>query len=327
MSVVPGVRTPPFPVGIATREAYGRTLLELGRTNPDIVALCADLHISTFTHLFAREFPERFFDVGIAEQNLICIAAGLALSGKIPFVSTFAVFATAQCYQQLRVNVAQPRVPVKLVASHGGLTVGEDGLSHHGIEDLALMNALPTFTIIVPADPVEMAQAVRAAATVDGPVYVRGGRPPAQEVFTEEYQFQLGKAALLREGDDLTIVACGIMVASALEAAELLAQEGISCRVLNHATLRPADIEALVAAAEETGAIVTAEEHLITGGLGSIVASILAQHRPVPIEFVAIRDTYTESGRPDELRRKYGITTEDIVRAAQKVLKRKREHR
>jgi len=309
---------------VATREAYGRTLVALGRENPDIVVLDADLSKSTMTHYFAKEFPSRFFDCGIAEQNMIGIAAGLAASGKIAFASTFAVFATGRCFDQLRMSVSQPRLNVKVVATHGGISVGEDGLSHHAIEDVALACSLPGFNVIVPADGEETAQAIRAVAATPGPFYVRLGRPKVPRVSKEGYQFVLGKAALLREGHDATIIANGIMVAAALDAAGSLAKLGIDCRVLNMPTIKPLDIDAIAKAAVETGAIVTAEEHLEHGGLGARVAQIVVQHRPVPISFVAIKDMYAQSGSPEELLRRYGLTAADIEKAVKATVLRKK---
>jgi transketolase len=309
---------------VATREAYGRTLVALGRENPDIVVLDADLSKSTMTHYFAKEFPSRFFDCGIAEQNMIGIAAGLAASGKIAFASTFAVFATGRCFDQLRMSVSQPRLNVKVAATHAGISVGEDGLSHHAIEDVALACSLPGFNVIVPADGEETAQAIRAVAATPGPFYVRLGRSKVPRVSKEGYQFVLGKAALLREGHDATIIANGIMVAAALDAAESLAKLGIDCRVLNMPTIKPLDIDAIAKAAVETGAIVTAEEHLEHGGLGARVAQVVVQHRPVPISFVAIKDMYAQSGSPEELLRRYGLTAADIEKAVKATVLRKK---
>ena len=303
----------------STREAYGRTLVELGRENRDIVVLDADLSRSTMTQLFAQEFPGRFFDCGVAEQNMIGIAAGLAASGKIACASTFAVFATCRCFDQVRVSVAQPHLNVKIVATHGGISVGEDGASHHSIEDLALVCSLPGFTVIVPADANETAQAVAAAARTPGPFYIRLSRPSTPLVYPEGYRFAIGKAATLREGKDIAIIANGLMVSRALEAAEALAGEGIGCRVLSMPTLKPIDEEAIVAAAE-TGAIVTVEEHLEHGGLGSIVARVVARRRPVPMGMVAIPDVYTKSGKPDELLELRGLTASNIAAAARKLL-------
>jgi transketolase len=305
------------------REAYGRTLVELGRANPDIVVLDADLSPSTMTQYFSREFPQRFFECGIAEQNMIGIAAGLAASGKTPFASTFAVFAPGRCFDQIRVSVAQSRLNVKLVTTHSGLSVGEDGASHQAIEDLSLICSLPGFTVIVPADAIETAQAVREAAASYGPFYIRLCRPSLPLVYNEDYRFNLGKAVTMREGRDATIIAIGIMVTAAIEAAENLKQEGIDCRVLNMPTLKPADETAIIKAAAETGAIVTAEDHLKHGGLGSIIAQLVATHCPVPVEFVAIKDTYAKSGKPTELLQRYGLTAKDIEQAIRTVIKRK----
>jgi len=308
---------------VSIREVYGKTLVELGRENPDIVVLDADLSRSTMTQLFAREFPERFFDCGIAEQNMVGIAAGLAASGKIPFASSFAVFAPGRCFDQLRMSIAQPGRNVKLVATHGGITVGEDGTSHHSIEDLSLICALPGFTVIVPADAIETAQAVRVAATNYGPFYIRLCRPKIPLVYNGDYRFNLGKAVTMRQGNGATIIAIGLMVAAALEAAENLSREGIDCGVLNMPTLKPIDEAAIIRAAAETGAIVTVEEHLEHGGLGSKVAQVVARHHPVPMEILAIRDTYAKSGKPAELLRRYGLTAKDIEQAVRGVIKRK----
>ena len=308
---------------VSVREVYGKTLVELGRENPDIVVLDADLSRSTMTQLFAREFPERFFDCGIAEQNMVGIAAGLAASGKIPFASTFAVFAPGRCFDQLRMSIAQPGRNVKLVATHGGITVGEDGTSHHSIEDLSLICSLPGFTVIVPADAIETAQAVRVAASSYGPFYIRLCRPKIPLVYNGDYRFNLGKAVTMRQGNGATIIAIGLMVAAALAAAENLSREGIDCGVLNMPTLKPIDEAAIKKAAAETGAIVTVEEHLEHGGLGSKVAQVVARHHPVPMEILAIRDTYAKSGKPAELLRRYGLTAEDIEQAVRGVIKRK----
>ena len=308
----------------STREVYGKTLVALGKENPDIVVLDADLSKSTMTQFFAREFPHRFFDCGIAEQNMIGIAAGLAASGKIAFASTFAVFATGRCYDQLRMSVAQPRLDVKVVATHGGISVGEDGLSHHSIEDLALACSLPGFTVVVPADAIETAQVIRVAAATRGPFYVRLGRLKTPLILGDDYRFVLGEAATLRQGIDATIIACGLMVARAMEAAENLSQQGIDCRVLNMSTIKPLDIEAIVLAANETGAIVTAEEHLEHGGLGSRVAQVVVQHRAVPMAFVAIKDVFAKSGTPDELLQRYGLTAAEIEKAVKATVLRKK---
>ena len=307
----------------STRETYGRTLLELGRQNRNIVVLDSDLSPSTMTGFFAQEFADRFFDCGLEEQNMIGIAAGLAASGKIVFVSTFAIFASCRCFDQLRLCLSQPELNAKIVATHGGISVGEDGTSHQAIEDLALYCALPGFTVVVPADAVEAAEAVRAAAGVYGPFYIRLSRPKTPVLYPEDYRFTLGKAVTMRQGKDGTIIATGIMVAKALEAADALARQNIDCRVMNMHTLKPLDVGAIVKAASETGAIVVAEEHLAQGGLGSRIAQTVAKEKPVPMEFVNLGDRYAMSGKAEELLQRYGLTTEDIERSVKSVIKRK----
>lgn len=310
-------------MGASTREAFGRALVRVGAENPDVVTLTADLSKSTCVHSFGMAYPERFFNVGVAEQNMMGVAAGLALSGKVVFASTFAVFATCRVFDQVRVSIAQPHLNVKIVATHGGITVGEDGASHHGIEDLALMRALPGFTVVVPADEIETEQAIEVASRTPGPFYVRTGRPKVPVVCGPDYQFELGRASMLRDGRDATIIANGIMVSISLEAAEALDREGIQCRVLNMATLKPLDVDAISTAARETGAVVTAEEHLYQGGLGSAVAQAVAETYPVPMSFVALADAYTKSGTPDALLVKYGLTPERIVDAVRSAVARK----
>lgn len=308
---------------VSLREAYGKTLVELGKENSDIVMLDADLSKSTMSRYFAAEFPERFFDCGIAEQNMVGVAAGLAASGKIPFASTFAVFSPGRCFDQIRMSIAQPGLNVKLVSTHGGITVGEDGTSHQSVEDLGLACSLPGFTVIVPADAAETAQVIRTAATTHGPFYIRLCRPTLPLVLAPDYRFDLGKAVVMRPGAHATIIAIGVMVSAALEAADNLNKEGINCRVLNMSTLKPIDRDAIIRAAADTGAIVTAEEHLEHGGLGSIVARVLAGHHPAPAEFVAIKDTYALSGKPAELLERYGLTAENIQQAVKSVINRK----
>ena len=307
----------------STRESYGKTLVELGRQNADIIVLDADLSTSTMTNSFGRQFPERFCDCGLQEQNMIAIAAGLAASGKIVFASTFAVFVICRCFDQLRLCISQPNLNVKIVATHGGISVGEDGISHQAIEDLALSCALPSFTVVVPADAIETAEAVKAAAGIYGPFYVRLGRPKTPIVYTEGYRFTLGKAVTMRQGKDATIMATGIMVAKALEAADILARQGIDCRVINIHTLKPLDEAAIVNAASETGAVVVAEEHLAQGGLGSRVAQVLAKERPVATEFVNLGDRYAMSGRAEELLQRYGLTSGHIEESVKSAIKRK----
>jgi transketolase len=307
----------------STRETYGRTLLELGRQSRDIIVLDADLSTSTMTNFFAREFPERFFDCGLQEQNMVAIAAGLAASGKIVFVSTFAVFVVCRCFDQLRLCLSQPNLNVKIVATHGGISVGEDGISHQAIEDLALTCALPGFTVVVPADAIETAEVVRAAAVTYGPFYIRLSRPKTPIVYPEGYRLTVGKAITMRQGKDATIMGTGIMVAKALEAADILARQSIDCRVINIHTLKPLDEAAIAKAASETGAIVVAEEHLAQGGLGSRVAQILAKAKPVPMEFVNLGDRYAMSGKADELLQRYGLTAGHIEESVKSAVKRK----
>jgi transketolase len=307
----------------STRETYGRTLVELGRENKDIVVLDADVSPSTMTNFFAREFPDRFFNCGLQEQNMIGIAAGLAASGKTVFASTFAVFVVCRCFDQLRLCVSQPNLNVKVVATHGGISVGEDGTSHQAIEDMALCCALPSFVVVVPADAIEAAAAVRAAAYTYGPFYIRLSRPKTPIVYPESYHFTSGKAVTMRQGTDATVVATGIMVAKALEAADSLARENIDCRVINIHTLKPLDSAAIVKAASETGAIIVAEEHLAQGGLGSRVAQTVAKEKPVPMEFVNLGDRYAVSGKAEELLQRYGLTAGDIEQSVKSAVKRK----
>jgi transketolase len=308
---------------LSTREAYGKILVELGNERKDIVVLDADLSSSTMTKYFAAEFPERFIECGLQEQNMMSIAAGLAETGKIPFVSTFAVFASSRCFDQVRVSIAQPHLNVKVVATHGGITVGEDGASHHAIEDLALYCSLPGFNVVVPADAIETVEVIKAAAVTEGPFYVRLGRPKFPQVYKDGYHFRLGRAVIMRKGKDATVIACGIMVSKALEAADKLASQGVNCLVLNMPTLKPLDEAAIIAAAIQTGAIVVAEEHLLHGGLGSRVAQVVAREKPVPMSFIGINDVYTKSGKPDELLQQRGLTAEAIEQAVSAVIKRK----
>ncbi len=307
---------------IATREGYGKALLKLGETNERVVVLDADLWTSTHTGEFRRRFPERFVDTGIAEQNMIAVAAGLALEGKIPFASSFACFG-ARGWEQFRVSAAIPHANVKLAFTHSGLTVGEDGASAQMLEDIALWRVVPGMVVIVPADSVEAEQATLAAAEYGGPVYLRLGRSREPVVVPPDYQFRIGRIAKLREGNDVTIAACGIMVSRALAAAEELAQANLQATVLNVSTVKPLKVGVLADAARTTGAVVTAEEHQVHGGLGSAVAEALAQTQPVPIEFVGVKDSFGESGKPEELLEKYGLTTQDIVESAHKAMARR----
>ena len=310
-------------VEASTREAFGKALVELGRLNSDIVVLDADLSPSTMTSFFAHGFPDRFFNCGIQEQNMIGIAAGLAASGKTVFASTFAIFASCRCFDQLRLCLSQPGLNVKVVATHGGITVGEDGRSHHAIEDLALYCALPGFTVIVPADAVEATEAIRTVASTYGPFYVRLSRGKTPLVYPEGYSFTLARAVVMRRGIDATIIASGIMVAKALEAADSLAGQGIDCRVINMHTLKPLDQAAVTKAASETGAIVVAEEHLAQGGLGSRVAQAAAKEKPVPMEFVNLGDRYASSGTAEQLLERSGLTSWGIEEAVKLAVGRK----
>lgn len=307
----------------STREAYGKLLVELGKTDPNIVVLDADLSHSTMTRYFAEAFPKRFFNCGLAEQNMIGISAGLAASGKTVFASTFAVFASCRCFDQLRMSLSQPKLNVKIVATHGGITVGEDGFSHHAIEDLALFCSLPGFTVIVPADAIETVEATKVAAKTYGPFYIRLMRPKTPLVYEDDYKFTLGKAVTMRPGKDATIMAIGIMVSKALEAAEALAAEGLDCQVINMPTLKPLDEEAIIKAAADTGAIVVAEEHLEHGGLGSRLARVVTRDKPVPMSFLGIKDTYAKSGKPEELLQRHGLTAKDIQQAVKSVILKK----
>lgn len=312
---------------IATRDAYGQTLVELGRENPNIVVLDADLSKSTKTNIFAQAFPDRHFNFGVAEANMIATAGGLATCGKIPFASTFAVFASGRAWDQTRMSVCYPELNVKIVATHGGITVGEDGASHQANEDIAIMRALPNITVVVPADGVETAKAVRAIADYKGPVYMRLGRLGVPVIFDEDYNFMLGQAVIMRPGSTVSIFACGIMTAMALEAAETLAAEGISAEVVNVSTIKPLDTETIINSVRKTRCAVSAEEHSIIGGLGSAIAEALIDAFPVPMERVGVPDTFTESGKPDDLLKKYGMTAEDIANAARLAVNHKKERR
>ncbi len=308
---------------IATRDAYGETLAELGAENVNVVALDADLSGSTKTGVFAKKFPERFFNMGIAEANMVGTAAGLAAAGKVPFVSTFAIFAVGRAWEQVRQSVAYPKANVKIVATHGGITVGEDGGSHQSVEDIAIMRAVPNMTVIVPADGVETKGAIRAAAAYKGPVYVRLGRNKVPTVFPADYRFEIGKGCEMAPGSDLTFVTTGLMTAQALAAAELLRKDGISARVVHLATIKPLDAEIVLKAARETGAIVTAEEHSVIGGLGGAVAELLSERCPVPLKRVGIQDRFGTSGKAEELLKYFGLTPEDLAEAAREIHQRK----
>ena len=310
-------------MGMATREAFGHALAELGRENKDVVVIDADLSKSTNTHFFAKEFPERFFSCGIAESNMVGIAAGLASAGKIPFAASFSSFIVNKGFEQLRVLAAYPDVHVKIVGTHCGISIGEDGPSQMAIEDLSLACSLPGFTVLSPADEVSMKALVRAAAAHPGPVYIRAGRPKVPVIYQPGQTFTIGKAVELVEGTDVAIVATGLLVAEAIRAAEQLAIEGVSVRVVDMHTIKPLDLDAIRRAAE-TGAIVVAEEHLVDGGLGVRVAQAAAMTHPCPMEFVGVENVYAESATPEQLLDKYGLLSRDIVAAVHRVLKRKK---
>ena len=306
----------------STRQTYGETLIEIAEDFPDIVVLGGDLNVSVFTHLWRDRYPERFFDFGPAEQNLVGVGAGLAASGMIPFVSTFSVFGVGRPFDQLRVLVSQANLNLKLVCTHAGILTGEDGMSAHGIEDLSLICSLPSFTVISPSDSLETLQAVKTAARTEGPFYIRLSRAATPVVHDEDYKFNLGQAERMREGQDVTILATGVMVSVSLDAADLLASEGVNARVLNIHTIKPIDQAAIIAAAQETGALVSAEEHYIHGGLGSIVAQVAGQNHPVPLEMVALQG-YSESGKAEELMVKCGLTPDKVKEAALRAVSRK----
>ncbi len=310
-------------LGMATREAFGKALVELGKANKNVVALDADLSKSTYTSLFGKEFPDRFFECGIAEAHMAGIAAGLASAGKIPFASSFSCFILNKGFEQLRVTAAYPNVNVKIVGTHRGISIGEDGPSQMSVEDLSLACSLPGFTVICPADEVSMMALVKAAADHYGPVFIRAGRAKAPIVYPPDQKFEIGKAVQILDGSDVAIIATGLLVAEAIRAAEQLEGEGISARVIDMHTVKPLDRE-MIAKAAETGAIVTAEEHLVDGGLGVRVAQVVAETRPCVMEFVGIQNTYAESGTPEQLLDKYGLLARDVVTAARKAVSRKK---
>jgi transketolase len=305
------------------RKEYGRALVDLGKTRKDVVVLDADLSGSTRTADFAKEFPEHFFNCGIAEQNMMGTAAGFACSGKTVFASTFAVFATGRCWDQIRQSICYPKLNVKICATHAGITVGGDGASHQTGEDVALMRTLPNMTVVVPADAPETYKVTRAFADWTGPCYMRMGRLDFPTVTEPDVPFKIGKGNLLREGEDVTLVGAGVMVSRCLEAAEQLERRNISAQVINMASIKPLDEGLIAQAVKRTGGVVTAEEHNLVSGLGSAVASYLGEHDPVPIKRVGLMDTFGESGEGEELMKKYGLTVEKIIEAADDVLKRR----
>lgn len=306
---------------IATREAYGKALVELGAENKKVVVLDADLSKSTKTAKFKDAYPDRFMDMGIAEGNMMAVAAGLSTCDKIPFVSTFAMFATGRAFEQVRNSICYPKLNVKICATHAGITVGEDGASHQSVEDISLMRSIPNMTVICPSDAVEAEAAVKAVAEMDGPCYVRLGRSGVSVINDNaDYKFEIGKAVQLREGKDAVIIATGIMVDAALEAYNNLAEEGIKVSVLNIHTIKPIDKEAIINVARQTGAVITAEEHSVIGGLGSAVCEVLSENLPTPVVRVGIKDTFGQSGKPAELLKAYKLTAEDIVKAVKKCI-------
>ena len=310
---------------LATRESYGKALKILAEINKDVVVLDADLSKSTKTADFKSVAPERFFNMGIAEGNMMGVAAGMSTCGKIPYVSTFAMFAAGRAFEQIRNSICYPNLNVKICATHAGLTVGEDGASHQAIEDISLMRSIPNMTVINPADDIETVAAIKAISEMNGPCYVRLGRMAVSEVNNKEtYKFEIGKGITLSEGKDATIVATGIMVEAALEAKKLLLEEGIDVEVINIHTIKPIDREILINAAKKTGAIVTAEEHSVIGGLGSAVSEVLCEEYPVPVLKVGVQDVFGESGKPNELLEKYGLTSKNIIEKVKKAISLKK---
>lgn len=305
---------------IATREAYGKALVKLGKINDNVVVLDADLSKSTKTNDFLKAYPNRFFNMGIAEQNLVGAACGFAAAGKIPFASTFAMFATGRAFEVIRNSVCYPKLNVKICATHAGITVGEDGGSHQSVEDISLMRSIPNMTVVVPADGVEAEKMIFAAAEFNGPMYVRLGRSAVPTIFEEDYNFEIGKGVVIKEGNDATIIACGIMVNEAIIAADMLKEENINVRVINMSTIKPIDTELIIKAAKETKAIITAEEHSIIGGLGSAVSEVVSENHPTIVKKVGVNDSFGESGTPNELLEKYGLTAKNIVEKVKEAL-------
>ena len=310
---------------IATRQAYGDALVELGEKNKDIVVLDADLSKSTTTAKFGKKFPDRFFNMGVAEANMMNTAAGLATCGKIAFVSSFSIFATGRAWEQIRNTICYSGLNVKIVATHSGVSVGPDGASHQCIEDISLMKTIPTMTVIEPCDAVETRKAVLAAVPHKGPIYIRLGRAAVPVITKKEDLYTIGKATILRNGKDVAIVACGALVANSLTAADMLSKEGIEATVVNMHTIKPIDQEILVKVAKQVNAVVTAEQHVLDGGLGSAVASVLARNYPVPMEMIGIDNRFGQSGEPDILFKEYHLLPEDIIVAAKRAIERKKK--
>ncbi len=311
----------------STRRAYGEALLELGEREERVVVLDADLSKSTYTNLFAKRFPHRFFNMGISECKMICCAAGLATTGKIPFASSFAVFAAGRAWEMVRLSIGYTNLNVKIAASHAGISVGEDGPTHHCAEDIALMRVIPNMSVLVPADAIETRKMVFAAAEWEGPIYIRLGRPDIPILFDDSYRFQIGKAYVIKEGKDVSIFACGLMVWQAIEALELLEKEGIDAELVNVSTVKPLDEETILRSLSKTGCAVSVEEHNIIGGLGSAIAELIGEKLPAPLERVGIRDRFAESANWKELLKKYNLSPQDIRDSAIRALRRKVEKR
>jgi transketolase len=309
---------------VPTRDGFGEGVVELGKKNKDIVVLSADLTDSTRASWFKKEFPDRFFGLGVAEQDMIGVAAGLALMGKIPYACTFGVFASGRAWDQIRVSVAYMNLGVKIIGTHGGISVGPDGATHQAIEEISLMRIMPNMTVVVPCDALEAKQATIEAASVEGPVYIRLGRSGMPVITKETDDFKIGKANIIKPGKDVSIFACGQMVYESMLACEELKKEGIDARLINLHTPKPIDKDCIIKAAKDTGAIVAVEEHTIAGGLGSAIAEVVAENCPVPVKFIGIRDKFGLSGEPEELFRHFGLTPKDIVKAAKEALAMKK---
>jgi transketolase len=315
------------PVGMKkTREGFGHALVDLGESDPRVVVMVGDLTESTMVSFFAEKFPDRFFEIGIAEQNMAAIAAGLAAMGKIPFFATYGAFASCRSADQIRVSIAYSNLPVKIGGAHGGISVGPDGATHQAMEEFAIIRAIPNMNLVVPCDYWEARKATRAAVAIPGPVYIRFGREDVPVVTDESTPFTFGKGEVFGEGTDVTVIACGVMVYEALKAREAMKAKGVSVRVVNLHTIKPLDRALIVRAAKETGAIVTAEEHQINGGLGGAVAEVLVQEYPVPVEMVAVHDRFGQSGKPAELMAAFGLKELDVIKAIERVLARKGAH-
>lgn len=313
-----------FEKSALTRQGWADALKELGEKDDKIVVLDADLSKSTLTNQFQEKFPDRFFNVGIAEQNLLCMAGGLSLAGFTPFVCTYGVFVAGRAWEQIRTSICYGRLNVKIGGAHGGISVGPDGATHQALEEIAIMRVLPNMTVLVPTDYHETKKAVLASVKINGPVYIRFGREKVPVITDENTPFEIGKSRVIREGSDVTLIACGVMVSECLIAAEELSSQGIQAEVINSHSIKPFDSETLIASAKKTGCVVSAEEHQINCGFGGLVAEVLAKTYPVPLEMIGIQDTFGESGTPDELMEKYGLKSRHIVDAAKRAVQRKK---